>query len=152
MSTLNRHYLTWEAVHRDAVALAHQIKDKGPWKKIVAVTRGGLIPTAIIVQYLDVRLVDTVCIATYSSGEQPNTAEIFKPLYDESDQILVVDDLVDTGKTFEVLRGFLPHATYVSLYHKPKGKEWTDFSVKMIPQDTWVVFPWEEDPLQQSQQ
>jgi hypoxanthine phosphoribosyltransferase len=145
MPTLNRRYLTWETVHLDAIALAQQIKDKGPWKKVVAVTRGGLIPTAIIMQYLDVRLVDTVCIATYAAEGQTTKAEIFKPHYDESDQILVIDDLVDTGKTFEVLHNFLPHATYVALYYKPKGKEWLDYSVKQIPQDVWVVFPWEEN-------
>jgi xanthine phosphoribosyltransferase len=144
MFVANHHYLSWDAVHRDTITLAHQIKDKGSWKKIVAVTRGGLIPTAILVQYLDIRLIDTVCIATYSAKNQPGRAEIFKTLYDESDQILVVDDLVDTGKTFEVLRGFLPQATYVSLYYKPKGKQWLDFAVKMIAQDVWVVFPWEK--------
>ena len=140
-----RQSISWDVVHQDAIALAQQIKDKGPWKKIVVVTRGGLVPTAILVQYLDIRLVDTVCIATYTRKNRPAKAEVFKPIYDDSDQILVVDDLVDTGKTFETLHGFLPNATYVSLYYKPKGKQWLNYAVKMIDQDVWVVFPWEEN-------
>jgi hypoxanthine phosphoribosyltransferase len=151
MSSENQQHLSWESVHRDAISLAQQIKDKGPWKKIVAVTRGGLIPTAIIVQYLDIRLVDTVCLATYTRANQQTEAEIFKSHYDDSDRILVVDDIVDTGKTYEILHKFLPNATFVALYCKPAGEGWLDYAVNKIDQDVWLVFPWEEGaPTDQS--
>ena len=44
------HYytVTWDQLHRDARALAWRLIEKGPFAGIVAVTRGGLIPAAIV--------------------------------------------------------------------------------------------------------
>ena len=53
--------ITWGALHRDAVMLSHKLRNKGPFKGIIAVARGGLVPAAILAQELDIRLVDTVC-------------------------------------------------------------------------------------------
>jgi len=44
-----RYYtVTWDQLHRDAKALAWRLMDKAPWAGIVAITRGGLIPAAVI--------------------------------------------------------------------------------------------------------
>ena len=40
--------VTWDQLHRDSKALAWRLLDLGPWKGVVAITRGGLIPAAII--------------------------------------------------------------------------------------------------------
>ena len=47
---MTQHYytVTWDQLHRDARALAWRLLDKGPFKGVVAVTRGGLIPAAIV--------------------------------------------------------------------------------------------------------
>ena len=53
-----RYYtVTWDQLHRDAKALAWRLVDRGPWKGIVAITRGGLIPSAVIARELDCRLI-----------------------------------------------------------------------------------------------
>ncbi len=64
------HYytVTWDQLHRDARALAWRLMDLGPFAGVVAITRGGLIPAAIIARELDVRLVETVSIVTYAAG------------------------------------------------------------------------------------
>ena len=38
----------WEQLHRDSKALAWRLLDHGPFTGVVAITRGGLIPAAII--------------------------------------------------------------------------------------------------------
>ena len=64
------HYyaVSWDQLHRDARALAWRLIDKGPYAGIVAITRGGLIPAAIIARELDVRLVESVSIVSYAAG------------------------------------------------------------------------------------
>ena len=58
------HYytVTWDQLHRDARALAWRLMETGPYAGIVAISRGGLIPAAIIARELDVRLVESVCV------------------------------------------------------------------------------------------
>ena len=64
------HYyaVSWDQLHRDSRALAWRLMDKGPFGGIVAITRGGLIPAAIIARELDVRLVEGVSIVSYAAG------------------------------------------------------------------------------------
>ena len=61
------HYytVTWDQLHRDARALAWRLMGQGPFDGIVAISRGGLIPAAIIARELDLRLVESVCVITY---------------------------------------------------------------------------------------
>ena len=41
----SRYYtVSWDQLHRDSKALAWRLVERGPWKGIVAITRGGLIP------------------------------------------------------------------------------------------------------------
>ena len=67
MSENATHYypVSWEQLHRDAKALAWRLAESGPFKGIVAITRGGLVPAHIIARELDIRIIDTVCISTY---------------------------------------------------------------------------------------
>ncbi|MBC8443774.1 MAG: xanthine phosphoribosyltransferase, partial [Deltaproteobacteria bacterium] len=57
--------ISWDQLHRDSRALAWRLLEIGPFMGIVAITRGGLVPAAIIARELDVRLVDTVCVSSY---------------------------------------------------------------------------------------
>ncbi len=66
----NKDYpISWEELHRNARALAWRLLDQGPWKGIIAITRGGLVPAAIIARELDIRLIDTICISSYDQLE-----------------------------------------------------------------------------------
>ena len=61
--------ISWVELHRDARYLSEVLHQKGPWKGIIAVTRGGLVPAALVARELDIRLVDTICVTSYDSGE-----------------------------------------------------------------------------------
>lgn len=142
--------ITWEELHRNSKALAWKLLDKGPlegrkWKGIMAITRGGMVPACIIARELDILLVETFCISSYDDKEHTISKIIKEPDNIDNDGLgwLVIDDLVDTGKTFELARKSFPKAHYACIYTKPKGEKQTDTSVMGVSQDTWIVFPWE---------
>jgi xanthine phosphoribosyltransferase len=138
-------YLNWEQVQRDGELLADKLRDKGPWTGIVAVARGGLNPALTLATELDIRLIETFCIVSYDENDKQGDAAILKGLEHLGDGSgwLVVDDLVDSGKTYDIIRGHLPKAHFSCLYGKPNGIPSTDTYVVDVPQDTWVFFPWE---------
>jgi xanthine phosphoribosyltransferase len=129
---------------------------KGPFAGIVAITRGGLIPAAIIARELDVRLVESVSIVTYAAGssgtlieeEQGGPPIVIKPPAAAGDGsgFLIIDDLVDTGTTARVVRGLLPRARFASVYAKPAGRDAVDDYITEVSQDTWILFPWDTEP------
>ena len=87
--------VSWEELHRNAKALAWRLLEKGPFRGIVAITRGGLVPAAIVARELEVRLIDTVCIASYDETKQ-GALQVLKSVPGDGDGMLIIDDLVDT--------------------------------------------------------
>ena len=137
--------VSWDELHRHARALAWRLLELGPWKGIVAVTRGGLVPAAIVARELDIRLVDTVCIASYDDRLQ-GKVEILKSVPGDGDGWLIVDDLVDTGVTAKAVRAMLPKAHFATVYAKPAGRPLVDTFITEVSQDTWILFPWDIEP------
>ena len=138
--------ITWDQMHHDARTLARRLIDaQTPVRGIVAISRGGLIPAAIIARELDCRVVETVCVHAYDD-ETRRDPTILKPASaaGDGDGFLIVDDLVDTGITAALVRRMLPRAAFACLYAKPAGQALTDHFVAEVAQETWVVFPWEE--------
>ncbi|HEV8016901.1 MAG TPA: xanthine phosphoribosyltransferase [Stellaceae bacterium] len=136
--------VSWDELHRHARALAWRLLDLGPWQGIIAVTRGGLVPAAIVARELDIRLVDTVCIASYDDRQQ-GAAAVLKPVAGDGDGWLIVDDLVDTGRTARIVRDMLPKAHFATVYAKPAGRPLVDTFITEVSQDTWILFPWDID-------
>jgi len=144
--------VSWDELHRHSRALAWRLIELGPWQGIVAVTRGGLVPAAIVARELDVRLVDTVCIASYAAL-QTGTIEstrgaihVIKGIDGDGAGYLIIDDLVDTGDTARVVRDMLPKAHFATVYAKPAGRPLVDTFVTEVSQDTWILFPWDIEP------
>lgn len=138
--------VSWDQLHRDARALAWRLAETGPWRSVVAVTRGGLVPAAIVARELDVRLIDTVCVSSYEHQEQGKLS-VLKAVSDEKggEGMLIVDDLVDTGKTARMVREMLPKAHFASVYAKPAGRPLVDSFITEVSQDTWIFFPWDTE-------
>ncbi len=141
--------VTWEQLHRDARSLAASLMGRR-FAGIVAVSRGGLIPAAIVARELEIRLVESISVISYA--EEAGTAaapRIVKPASAAGDGagFLVIDDLVDSGETARAVRAALPAAHFACLYAKPAGRPFTDGFVAEVPQDTWILFPWDTAPL-----
>jgi xanthine phosphoribosyltransferase len=138
--------ITWEQLHRDTRTLAERLLDAGEWKGIVAVTRGGLIPAAIVAREMEIRLIETVCVASYAWKEQTE-GKILKGVQDglagDGSGWLIIEDLVDTGRTAKVVRGLLPRAHFATVYAKPMGRPLVDTYIIEVSQETWILFPWD---------
>jgi len=147
-STYIRHFpVSWEELHRDSRALAWRLVEGGPWQGIIAVTRGGLVPAAIIARELEIRLIDTVCVASYDRENQGDL-EVLKPsgISGDGEGWLIIDDLVDTGETARIVRDMLPRAHFATVYAKPAGRPTVDSFITEVSQDTWILFPWDQGP------
>ncbi len=142
--------ITWNELHRDALALAARLSVHGPYRGIVAISRGGFIPAAILAHALNIRLVESVSVITY---DQDGTGDEHVPglpivtklpaAAADGEGFLIVDDLVDTGTTARVVRRLLPKARFACVYAKPAGRGLADDVLTEVSQDTWIVFPWE---------
>ena len=143
-------HVSWDQLHRDARALAWRLDGKGPldgdWKAVVAITRGGMAPAMIIARELDIRTVDTISIRSYdhqTQGQPTITKQPDQELVGDGEGVLVIDDLVDTGRTLEVVRALLPRAHIATVYAKPKSRALVQTYVTEVSQDTWIYFPWD---------
>ncbi len=137
--------VSWEELHRNARALAWRLVDGGPWKGIVAITRGGLVPAAIIARELEIRLIDTICVASYDHQAQ-SEVKVLKSVPGDGAGYLIIDDLVDTGNTMRAVRKMLPKAHVAAIYAKPAGRPLVDTFITEVSQDTWIFFPWDLEP------
>jgi xanthine phosphoribosyltransferase len=140
--------VSWDQFHRDARALAWRLSGEGPFSAVVAITRGGLVPAAIVARELGIRVIETVCVASYDYDKQ-GTINILKTVGESvagdaaGAGVLIVDDLVDTGSTARVVREMLPKAHFASVYAKPAGRPMVDTFVTEVSQDTWIYLPWD---------
>lgn len=138
--------VSWDELHRNAKALAWRLLSLGPWDGVVAVTRGGLVPAAIVARELEMRLVDTICIKSYEdtgTGGRQSAVQVLKGVAGDGTGLLIIDDLVDTGHTARAVREMLPKAHFATIYAKPAGRPLVDTFVTEVSQDTWILFPWD---------
>jgi len=134
--------ISWEQLQRDCRALSWRLMEKGPWKGIIAITRGGLVPAAIIARELDIHLIDTICLSSYDWKDQ-GEARILKQVENGGEGWLLIDDLVDTGKTAKIVRDMVPGAHFATVYAKPEGRPLVETFITEVSQDTWILFPWD---------
>lgn len=122
--------------------LAEKLLPADQWKGIIAVSRGGLVPAAILARELGLRHVDTVCISSYDHDHQRDM-RVLKQADGDGEGFIIIDDLVDTGGTAEKIREMYPRGKFVTVCAKPAGKHLVDDFVVDIPQDTWIEQPWD---------
>ena len=143
--------VSWDQFHRDARALAWRLHGVGPFEAIVCITRGGLVAAAIVARELDVRLIETVCVSSYQNYTKQGELRVLKHVAPDvvalcggsGAGVLIVDDLVDTGKTAKIVRDMLPKAHFATVYAKPMGRPLVDTFITEVSQDTWIYFPWD---------
>jgi xanthine phosphoribosyltransferase len=143
--------VSWEQFHRDARALSWRLSGIGKWQAIVCITRGGLVPAGIIARELEIRVIETVGVASYHDYQNQGEVSVIKTASPEllelggpgAPGVLLIDDLVDTGKTAQIVRDMFPNAHFATVYAKPMGRPMVDTFVTEVSQDTWIYFPWD---------
>lgn len=143
-------HVSWDQLHRDARALAWRLDGHGPddgtWKAVVAITRGGMAPAMIVARELDIRTVDTISVKSYDKQNRSDAVVLKRPdaaMMGDGSGVLVIDDLVDSGKTLELVRELYPNAHYATVYAKPSGRPQVETFITEVSQDTWIFFPWD---------
>ena len=138
--------VSWDQFHRDARALAWRLSGVGPFDAVIAITRGGLVPAAVVARELGIRVIESICVASYHDYANQGELRVLKGVAPEvraAGKLLIVDDLVDTGKTAKVVRDLLPGAHFATVYASPQGRPRVDTFITEVSQDTWIYFPWD---------
>jgi hypoxanthine phosphoribosyltransferase len=109
----------------DIFTLAEKIKDSGKkYKYIYGIPRGGLMLAVYLSHELEIELI----------------TDLIEVIFEDNKEVLIVDDLTDTGKT---LKEYYQYECAV-LYKKPRSTIKPKFFVEEIADETWVVFPYEK--------
>ncbi|MGL5336972.1 MAG: xanthine phosphoribosyltransferase [Enterovibrio sp.] len=138
----NKLVITWDSMQTYTRQLAQRLLPASQWQGIIAVSRGGLVPAAILARELGLRYIDTVCISSYDHDHQ-REMRLLKKAQGDGAGFLIVDDLVDTGGTAEVIRELYPKGKFVTICAKPAGKHLVDEYVLDVAQDCWIEQPWD---------
>jgi xanthine phosphoribosyltransferase len=134
---------SWEEVAELSDELARRLLPRrDEFKTIIAITRGGMVPAAIIARRLDIKYIDTVGVSSYEDKTQ-GQVQVIKTVPGNGEGCLVIDDLVDRGTTAQLIRQMLPKSVIAVLYAKPSGRPFADVVVEDVAQHVWVQFPWE---------
>lgn len=156
--------ISWEQFHLNTLSLVQKLKPHN-FNRIIAVSRGGLVPASIMASELDIKYVDTICLSSYKDKNQQVDFKYIKEpdslvkcfptdwwndtswIDGKEPKILIIEDIVDTGKTVKFIKkeeSWLEGAFFTSVYTKPQGKKnINQYSIE-VSQDTWVEFPWEK--------
>lgn len=135
---------TYDEMHEMAIKLANLIKEKNvPFTKMVVVSRGGFVPASVVAYVLGIQDVDIVSIQSYVHREAGKAIVHRAPRTEEV--VLVIDDIVDKGGTASALKTYMPNMHLGVLYAKPRGLPLANTYVEEITQNTWPVFPWDEE-------
>ena len=140
-----KYVVTWDMFQMHARKLSERLLPASQWKGIIAVSRGGLFPAAVLARELSIRHVETVCIASYHDHNNQGELQVLHAAQvpNGGEGFTIVDDLVDTGNTARAIREMYPNAKFVTVFAKPAGAELVDDYVIDIPQNTWIEQPWD---------
>ena len=151
-----REVLTWETYGQGVRDLARQIADDGFQPDVIlGIARGGLIPTGSLGYALSVKNTYVMNVEYYTDVDERLEVPVILPpfleLVDlEHANILIVDDVADTGhtlgKVYEFVTGSVASARTAVLYEKSRSEIKCEYVWKRT--DRWINFPWSsESPI-----
>lgn len=148
MTDIEYIHKSWDEFHCDCRTLAKKLIKQYDMKKIkgiIAISRGGIIPSGILAKELSIRNIDTICIESYTEESRKEDLIIIKsPTIDnEGENYIFIDDLIDTGRTIKYIKEKFPKSIIVTIYAKPLARKLVDLYVKPIKQYLWLLFPWD---------
>ena len=144
-----KHYISYNKISERCKEIAEELKDKGI-DRIVAITRGGMVPACLLANLLNVREIHTLSMASYSEdNERQEITLLAFPSTTDSNHTLFVDDLVDSGFTYKWVKNLFPESLFVALFSKtstPKDVK-VDCKVEEMDANLWLEFPWELESI-----
>jgi len=140
--------VTWGGVTSLCNKIVKQLKDKYPDifdYKIFGLSRGGLIPSIIISNILNIRKVYSIGIKSYEDTAKGEFELYQIPELEDIDKVLVIDDISDTGDSLRAVKDIMQSKDIitVSLHIKKESKFIPNVYGKQVNNNVWVVYPWE---------
>ena len=146
--------INWNQFEKDIKNLANKIKakrviggvfNKYNCTKILAISKGGLIPAYYLARYLGIKYVSTLCVQSYTDENNKIELSTIPKVIQKNNTKgwLIVDDIVDSGETMKLAKSLYPNSIFASVYKKDsfKDTEKLDFYAEEV--DGWLIFPWE---------
>ena len=143
-------YVNWQKLHRAVASIACRIlREKEEFDTIIAIVKGGLIPARLLSDVLGIDEIGFIGVKLYKGvGEKEKTPKLTIPPTPPptNKRILVVDDIVDTGTTLQLVIDELNRYTpakirSAAIYVKPWAIIRPDYYYETTSK--WIVFPWE---------
>ena len=117
---------------------------------ILAIARGGLIPSQLLAYHLNIRNIQSIQIQSYDKTVQRDELMLQDTTnLSNASRVLIVDDIIDSGKTLDALllhvKEKYPHITFksASIFYKPTASIQPDFTCKEAKE--WINFFWETE-------
>jgi len=137
-------YIDWASFIIKVRDLANIIKNSKYMPDIIlGISRGGLIPATMLSYMLKVKKLSSVQVIHYDDNENELQLKITEKLSIDSANILVVDDIVDSGKTLKLVKEKLKSKNVKTavIYYKIWSTITPDFYARKTT--NWIIFPWE---------
>jgi hypoxanthine phosphoribosyltransferase len=145
--------LPWQTVETCAQAIRDQYhKDMYVPVRILALGKGAMIPARLLAKektpvyyvgvhsYIKQEQQQVICTQQFADGDYITSADWL-----DEPGTLIVDDLWDTGQTFEWAKERWPKAkTAALLSKKPAEETKVDYVGLVLPTASWIIFPWEK--------
>lgn len=127
---MNKKFITWgdinDAVERLAINI---VNSKIKITAIGGLPRGGLIPAVMLSHKMNIPFVSQAYLAQVPGN------------------ILIVDDICDTGKTLKRFK-FESNIYTATLHYKTSAEYEPHFWWRLAPENEWIVYPWEREDSQ----
>lgn len=154
MSEPVREVLTWEQFGRAARELAQQVVDSGFRPDLImSITRGGMLPAGTMSYAMGIKNLHIINVEFYTGVDARLPLPVLLPPVPaavdlSAKQVLIVDDVADTGETLRMVRDFcaehVAETRTAVLYEKPQSVVRCDYVWKRT--GAWVSFPWSSEP------
>ena len=139
----------YEELESDIDTLTAKVREYEP-DLILAIARGGLMPSQLLAYRLHVRYVQSIQVISYDNDKQrENITMIDTTDLRNSSRVLIVDDIIDSGKTLDALFVHLkkryPDTEFksASIFYKPTASIQPDFTCKEAKE--WINFFWDRE-------
>jgi hypoxanthine phosphoribosyltransferase len=144
MNSYNKKYLSVDQIN-DAIIEINKKLTLSKWipDVIISLNRGGCVPGVYLSHLINVPH-EVIDIKKTDNSQYLNAIEKYK-------NILIIDDINDTGKTLQLVKNFFSDHTetikFAVLVDNKSSNFMIDFAAKNIDKkvdNSWIVFPWEE--------
>ena len=155
----NKKKYSWKYIDNACANIAKQYPVTIPRPRIVGISRGGLIPAVLLAKYLKAGEVYSIGLKSYKDDSEfasrlhePDVYQNIQyncPRLARGEPILLVDDISDEGNTLHYVRkeilNFNSTVIYTAtIFIKDKTNFAPDIYHVKVPDNQWVVFPWEK--------